>query len=476
MGNLLKVICFDKRRWLEQQKRRSPLATFQRDVSRFSQRKYYDTLYQRRRHGAMAFTLEYKIASPSQKLLFNPPGPAEVAEAYAPYASVLSVVTDRQYFHGDLSFLSMVRKSVSVPILCKDFFLDPYQVYHARYNGADAILLMLSVLDDEQYNHLSHLAHSLGMGVLTEVATEEEALRATKLKARVVGINNRNLCDLSIDLNRTRRLRQYLPPETFVVSESGIKAFEDTVLLRPYCDGFLVGSSLMRTGNIGMASRALVFGKNKICGLRKPEDAVWAQESGALFGGLIFVNHSKRCLPMRQARRIVQAAPLKYVGIFQNSSVDCVIATIEALGLHAVQLHGLEDATYIRKIRERAPTIVVFKTVPIDWRATVFPDYTNEADFYVLDTTIKGMCGGTGRRFPWHIVPDEIKKRALLSGGIGGSVEGVQQAAKQGCMGLDMNSQLEDERGYKSREKICMAFKALRKKWHAPLLEKGTVP
>lgn len=126
--------------------------------------------------------------------------PARIAAIYKHYASAISVLTDEKYFQGSFDFLPIVSQIAPQPILCKDFIIDPYQIYLARYYQADACLLMLSVLDDEQYRQLAAVAHSLEMGVLTEVSNEEELERAIALGAKVVGINNRDLRDLSIDL------------------------------------------------------------------------------------------------------------------------------------------------------------------------------------------------------------------------------------------------------------------------------------
>ena len=201
MQTVLAKIVADKAIWVEARKQQQPLASFQNDVVP-SSRRFYDALQGAR----TAFILECKKASPSKGVIRDDFDPARIAGIYKHHASAISVLTDEKYFQGSFDFLPIVSGIAPQPILCKDFIIDPYQIWLARFYQADACLLMLSVLDDEQYRQLSAVAHSLKMGVLTEVSNEEELERAIALEAKVVGINNRDLRDLSIDLNRTRQL------------------------------------------------------------------------------------------------------------------------------------------------------------------------------------------------------------------------------------------------------------------------------
>ena len=190
--------------------------------------------------------------------------PAAIASIYKHYASAISVLCDEKYFQGSFDFLPIVSQVAPQPILCKDFTIDPYQIYLARYYQADACLLMLSVLDDEQYRQLSAVAHSLNMGVLTEVSNEEELERAIVLKAKVVGINNRDLRDMSIDLNRTRQLAARLGPDVTVISESGIHTYAEVRELSHFANGFLIGSALMEQAAVNAISPALGEGESSV--------------------------------------------------------------------------------------------------------------------------------------------------------------------------------------------------------------------
>ncbi|MEL7479911.1 MAG: bifunctional indole-3-glycerol phosphate synthase/phosphoribosylanthranilate isomerase, partial [Pseudomonadota bacterium] len=211
----------------------------------------------------------------------------EITGVYGKYATCISVLTDEKYFQGSFEYLTYVSNKVDQPLICKDFFIDEYQVYLARLHGGNAILLMLSVLDDAQYTHLANVAKSLNMSILTEVSNEEEVHRALDLNAEIIGINNRNLRDLSTDLATTEKLRKLIPDGKVVISESGIYTHQDVKRLAPLCNGFLVGSSIMAEQDLEIACRRLILGENKVCGLTRSQDAQAAFNAGAIYGGLI---------------------------------------------------------------------------------------------------------------------------------------------------------------------------------------------
>lgn len=191
----------------------------------------------------------------------------EIANAYKHDASAVSVLTDEKYFQGNFEFLPLVRGIVSQPVLCKDFMISEYQVYLARYYQADAILLMLSVVNDETYRVLAELAHSLGMGVLTETSNEEEFERALALGAKIIGVNNRNLHDLTVDLNRvvelTEKYADCIPADVRIISESGIYNHKQIRQLQKVAHGFLIGSSLMGNQDLNDAVRSVILEKIK---------------------------------------------------------------------------------------------------------------------------------------------------------------------------------------------------------------------
>ena len=204
-----------------------------------------------------ALIMECKAASPSRGTIRSDYDPATLAAQYAPYAAAVSVLTEPDRFNGSFEDLAAVREVVDVPVLCKDFIVDEVQVLAARSLGADAVLLMLSVVPDDVYRELAELAHSLGMEVLTEVSTPQEMHRASALGAEVIGINNRDLRTLETDLARTEEMAPLAPAGVVLVGESGVGAAEDVRRLSGLVDALLVGSSLSGAPEPAEAARQL---------------------------------------------------------------------------------------------------------------------------------------------------------------------------------------------------------------------------
>ncbi|MEX0447138.1 bifunctional indole-3-glycerol-phosphate synthase TrpC/phosphoribosylanthranilate isomerase TrpF [Xenorhabdus sp. SGI246] len=451
-SNILQKIVADKALYLITRKEKQPLESFMDSVVP-SHRSFYQALT----HNQTVFILECKKASPSKGLLRTDFDPVHIAKNYQPYAAAISVLTDEKYFQGSYDFLRVVSAAVHQPILCKDFIIDPYQVYLARYYQADAILLMLSVLDDDTYRQLSDLAHSLNMGVLTEISNEEERRRAIALGAKVIGINNRDLRDLSIDLDRTRRLAIDLPENTIVISESGIHCHQQVRELSQFACGFLIGSALMAQSDLHLALRRLILGDNKVCGLTRSQDAKAALQAGAVYGGLIFAEKSPRKISLQQAQQIINEVPLLYVGVFQNQSIEFVNHTARNLSLTAVQLHGHEDQTYIDALRSVLPEhCEIWKAIDMSQAKTLFDIPYSNIDHLLLDNG----PGGTGKAFDWQLIAKNFQHNSVLAGGL--NAENCRQAAALGCYGLDFNSGVEIRPRIKSSQKIKQVFQQLR--------------
>ncbi|HYI42379.1 MAG TPA: hypothetical protein VD768_02005, partial [Sphingomicrobium sp.] len=265
------------------------------------------------------FILEIKKASPSAGAIRADADVAAIARSYAGVADALSVLTDGSRFGGSLDDIRAARGQFDGPILAKDFFLDPRQVVEARIAGADAVLVMLSLLDDAAARTMIDEVRQLGMDCLVEVHDECEMRRAMAIGAPLIGINNRDLRDLSIDLSTTERLAR-LAPDRLLVSESGINGRADVERLGAQVDGFLVGSALMRARKPAQAARTLVFGRVKLCGLNRPEDI----EAGAAaaFAGFVFAPGSPRHVSAEQAAPLAGQARRRGilpVGVFQDA-------------------------------------------------------------------------------------------------------------------------------------------------------------
>lgn len=211
-------------------------------------------------NGEIKIIAEIKCASPSKGILRENFNPSQIAKGYAHSgACAISVLTDKRFFKGDLKHLRDVREAVSVPLLRKDFIIDPYQVYEARLYGADAILLIAGALETEALAKLLNLTHSMGMSAIVEVHNEEELEKALLAESRIIGINNRNLKTFNVSLGVSIRLMKLIPKEKVVVSESGIDSIEDIRRLQD--EGiytFLIGETLMRASDPGEKLKSLI--------------------------------------------------------------------------------------------------------------------------------------------------------------------------------------------------------------------------
>lgn len=434
-----------------------PLETFRARLSR-SARSLRGALRARR----LGYVLECKRAAPSGGLLREDYDPAALARAYAGVASGISVLTDEPFFRGSLEHLRAVSEAVELPVLCKDFVVDPYQVYEARDHGADAILLMLSVLDVELLRVCLASAAELGMDALVEVHDEAELEQALASGVELLGINNRDLKTLAVGLETTERLASRVPAGVTVISESGIQARRDVRRLAPRVDGFLVGTSLMRRADLSHAARELVYGRVKVCGLTRDEDALAAWEAGASYGGMIFAERSPRAIELTRARVLREAAPLRWVGVFVDAPNELVLRAADELGLSAVQLHGEERPEALRALRGALPAgCELWKAVRV--RGDALPRAAAlGADRLLLDAYDPERHGGSGRRFDWALAAEHPERAELvLAGGL--SAEVALEADALDTWALDVNSGVERSPGVKDAAELGRFFAALRR-------------
>lgn len=448
METILTKIIEAKKKWLFAKKRIFPLAIFKEDVSK-TDRNFYEALNSEK----AVFILECKKGSPSKGVIRKKFDLNEISQVYKNYANVISILTDEEFFMGSFANLEIVRKQVEQPILCKDFIIDEYQIYLARYYKADAILLMLSILSDDEYKKLTKVANKLNVGIVTEVSNEEETQRAIALKAKIIGINNRNLRDLSINLNTTRLLAPKIPKNTIIISESGIYKNQEIRDLKKFVNGFLIGSSIMNERNLELAVRKIIYGFNKVCGLTTVENAQKAYDAGAVYGGLIFVKKSPRNIDLDTAKQIVTKVKLNYVGVFANAKIKDIVDNSYILKLSAIQLHGDEDQEYINELKSKLHrNCQIWKAYGVD---NNIPEFLENVDYHLLDTKLAGKkSGGTGKTFDWELIKDT--KNVILSGGLNSN--NISKAIELKCSAYDLNSGVEAKPGEKDSQKLKRVF------------------
>ncbi len=398
---------------------------------------------------------EVKRASPSKGMLAPHIHPVELAQTYEAHgASVISVLTEPHFFLGAPEYLTAIKEAVRIPVLRKDFIVDDYQVYEARAWGADAILLICAILDDNGLRHLLSVAHELRMQCLVEVHSREEAQRAVNAGAKVIGVNSRDLVTFKMNPYLIRDIRALIPADRIVIAESGIHTTVDARRLARYdVQGMLVGESLVVSNDVPAQMRMLLQGANastqvKICGLRQPEHIQTAIEAGADMLGFIFYEPSHRYIQPKDVKEVFASATAllqgqhvlpDLVGVFVNKEVDFINDVIEEAGLDYVQLHGTESPDVLQRIARP-----VIKAIPLKSEAdlTQITAYKETAWRLLLDTPTP-QWGGTGVTHDWELASTIARETPiLLAGGL--TSENVAQAIQQvQPWGVDVSSGVE---------------------------------
>ena len=371
--------------------------------------------------------------------------------------------------------MEAARAACSIPVLRKDFTLDPYQIWEARALGADAILLIVACLELPHLKDLHACAREIGLDVLVEVHDEAELDEALTLGGDLIGINNRDLRDLSTDLATTERLvpliKQHAQHQHVIISESGIYTHQDVRRLAPISDGFLVGSALMSEENLANAVEKLVFGEIKICGINSVENAQKVMATPASYMGLIFATKSPRYVSLERATEITNLSTTKkFVGVFLDNPIEMVADYARKLTLSAVQLHGNESNDYVKTLRTMLPASCEIWSVESvsqtesdlsDKSIAVIAQKLTVADKVLLDCKVGKQVGGTGESFDWRLleaVPH--KHKLILAGGL--SPSNIKAARDTQVAVLDVNSGVENAPAEKSESKLSSLFAALR--------------
>lgn len=424
------------------------------------------------------FICEVKKASPSKGIIAEHFPYLEIAKEYeVAGAAAISVLTEPDFFKGDKKYLQEIASAVKIPVLRKDFIIDEYQIYQAKVWGASAILLICACLDVPTLTKFRELADSLGLSSLVEAHDEHEVQMAIDCGARIIGVNNRNLKDFTVDVQNSVRLRNLVQDDVIFVSESGLETPEDIQVLRDNNIGVaLMGETFMRSPN-KVEKLSYLYGptyytpKVKMCGISKVETISAVVEAKPDYMGLVFAQ-SKRQVTVDQAKILVSELHKQYanrynrdviqwsndvvqefiktVGIFVNETLDNLVTIATEVNLDAVQLHGDEDEVFIQSLKERT-NVEVWKAVQIRSAADAAAWIDSSADMLLFDAYHKDERGGTGEVFDWSSL-DEFERPFMLAGGID-STNVARAIRTVRPYGIDISSGIETE-GVKDDEKI----------------------
>ena len=421
------------------------------------------------------FICEVKKASPSKGIIAEHFPYLDIAKEYeVAGAAAISVLTEPDFFKGDKKYLQEIASTVKIPVLRKDFIIDEYQIYQAKVWGASAILLICACLDVPTLTKFRELAYSLGLSSLVEAHDEAEVQMAIDCGARIIGVNNRNLKDFTVDVQNSVRLRNLVQDDVIFVSESGLETPEDIQLLRDNNIGVaLMGETFMRSPN-KVEKLAYLYGptyytpKVKMCGISKVETIPAVVEAKSDYMGLVFAP-SKRQVTVEQAEILVEelhkqcinhydTKVVKTVGVFVNETLDNLVRIADTANLDAVQLHGDEDETFIQSLKERT-NVEVWKAVQIRSAADVEKWIDSSADMLLFDAYHKDERGGTGEVFDWSSL-DAFERPFMLAGGID-STNVARAIRTVRPYGIDISSGIETN-GVKDDEKITAFTKIVK--------------
>lgn len=420
------------------------------------------------------FICEVKKASPSKGIIAEHFPYLEIAKEYeVAGAAAISVLTEPDFFKGDKKYLQEIASTVKIPVLRKDFIIDEYQIYQAKVWGASAILLICACLDVPTLTKFRELADSLGLSSLVEAHDEQEVQMAIDCGARIIGVNNRNLKDFTVDVQNSVRLRNLVQDDVIFVSESGLETPEDIQVLRDNNIGVaLMGETFMRSPN-KVEKLAYLYGptyytpKVKMCGISKVETIPAVVDAKPDYMGLVFAS-SKRQVTVEQAKTLAEELHKQYaarynsgadqsdtdeiktVGVFVNETLDNLVTIAEKVHLDAVQLHGDEDETFIQSLKE-CTNVEVWKAVQIRSAADAEKWIDSSADMLLFDAYHKDERGGTGEVFDWSAL-DEFERPFMLAGGID-STNVARAIRTVRPYGIDISSGIETE-GVKDNEKM----------------------
>lgn len=443
--DILLDIAENKRLEIAALKKKLPLETLKRDIEH-SDRDFAAAIS---KQGSLNIIAEIKQASPSEKQISRGDFSAtEIASTYEQAgADAISVLTDEKYFKGSTEYLLEARKTTSsVPLLMKDFFIDEYQIYLARYYGADAILLIVSLLSVDQLNTFITLAAGLGMDALVEVHSQEELDIALKTEAKIIGINNRDLHTFEIDTKTYLKLSSQIPGDKIKVAESGYTSM-NIHQVYGFANAALIGTSIMKSEKPEDTIREIKQQKKKFkaCGIRSIADARHCEAEGVALIGLNFVPVSKRRIEVELARQISETLQETLcVGVFQDQDLEEVKTIANEVDLDFVQLSGSETVEYCSQIDRP-----VIKTLKVD-QLDQMPRFEKYVTMFIVD----GTEPGSGKGYDYARLKGlQTSRPVLVAGGVDPENAESILALLPAVAGLDVASGIETDRAV-DRQKI----------------------
>jgi indole-3-glycerol phosphate synthase/phosphoribosylanthranilate isomerase len=422
---------------------------------------------------------EFKRRSPSRGILRDDLVPAHVAQAYeVGGAAALSVLTEEKFFGGSLEDLKEARQATLLPTLRKDFLVDPYQVWESRIVGADAVLLIVATLSDAELRTLWTAVKEASLEALVEVHDREDLDRALRLDPHIVGVNNRDLRTLEVDLQASFELIDHIPEEVLAVAESGLRGAGDLRRLRDAgFDGFLMGEHLMLADDMVGTLEGLLKDVDaprrrgprprgtavKICGITTVEDGRAAVAAGADAVGLVFWPGSPRTVDVAAAKAIAASLPpfVTRVGVFVDAAPETLRHVAGEVGLDVVQLHGDEDEAAVRLAPRR---VVKAVRVGPGFEGEDALRFAGAGAAVLLDTRSDTAPGGTGRTFDWAAAA-RLRDRIpylILAGGLNPrNVADAVRAVRPDA--VDVSSGVEASPGRKDPERMRAFVEAVRR-------------
>ncbi len=428
----------------------------------------------------ISFICECKKASPSKGLIAPDFPYLSIAREYETAgASCISVLTEPHWFLGENRYLSEISATVSIPCLRKDFVVDEYMIYEAKTLGASAVLLICSLLSTERLTEYISICDTLGLSALVEAHNETEILSALTAGARIIGVNNRNLSDFTVDIANSSKLRSLVPPSVLFVAESGIQNAADIKALKDnHVNAVLIGETLMRAADKKAMLHSLRGAKPpeesnktkiKICGLTREVDISYANELKPDYVGFVFARKSRRYVSPERAGQLKSLLDdhILATGVFANEPLPSVLALADAGIIDVIQLHGAEDEAYISALQNRTDKPII-QAFCINSSQDTAQAMRSTADYILFDSG----KGGTGKAFDWPLI-SEIKRPYFLAGGldcfnITRAITSLQPFA------VDVSSGVETD-GYKDYHKMKTFIQAVRQNYSADGQQNGGI-